>query len=516
MTQTVLLAIDCGTQSLKALLFSETGKLLDKASQEYPPYYSLYPGWAEQDPELYWKSLCLACTELKNRSSILFDRVSGVGLTCQRNSMINVDKQGNPLRAAMIWLDQRRAQSGDKTEKILGLAGKVSRAVAMVSGIRAGGACNWIRQHQPRLWEDTWKYLQVSGFLNYRLTGCFSDSLASQIGHIPFHYRKQRWAGKAELPSLLFPVEHKKLPLITVPGGILGHITAKAFRETGIKQGVPVIACGSDKGCETLGAGVIDSTRVSLSLGTMATLQTTTKRYFEPVRFMPAYPSPIPGCYNPEIEIFRGYWMITWFKQQFAAQEVLASKKKGTAVEKELDHLLKKTRPGAMGLTVQPLWNPGPDRPMGKGAMIGFGDVHTRAHIYRAVIEGLGFALFEGLENMKKRGKINPQKAVVSGGASQSDEICRITADIFNLPMVRGATHETSALGAAMITAAGVGLFENVQQAARIMVEETTCYFPDRSNHALYKKLYAGVYKKMYRRLEPLYASIKSITGYPE
>ena len=256
-----------------------------------------------------------------------------------------------------------------------------------------------------------------------------------------------------------------------------------------------MIACGSDKGCETLGAGVVDTSMVSLSFGTTATVQTTTEKYFEPVRFMPPYPAPIPARYNPEMEIFRGFWMITWFKNEFAHKEVAEAKKLGIAAEEVLNRHLATTDPGAM---------------------IGFGDIHTKAHIYRAVIEGLGFALKDGLETMEKRGDFSAERAAVSGGASQSDEICKITADIFNLPMVKGRTHETSGLGAAIITATGLGIFPSTQKAIDAMVHEETVFTPDPANVEIYSNLYSRVYQRIFRALEPLYTEIQEITGYPE
>ena len=156
------------------------------------------------------------------------------------------------------------------------------------------------------------------------------------------------------------------------------------------------------------------------------------------------------------------------------------------------------------------------DHPDAKGAMIGFGDVHTKDHVYRAVIEGLGFALFEGMEKIQKKGKILVEKAAVSGGASQSDEICKITADIFNLPMVKGETHETSGLGAAILTAKGVGLYSGIDEAVANMVRVKTVFEPDPQNVMIYRQLYSLVYQKMYKALAPLYSQIQKITGYPK
>ncbi len=516
MTDPTILAIDCGTQSLRALLFTDRGELAASHKIAYQPYVSPRPGWAEQDPLIYWDSLCLACSKLKSDHPDLFKRIAGVGVTAQRSTMINVDKNGEPLRPAVLWLDQRRARPHFARTGLLNMGLKLAGLERRVLGIQSQGKCNWIMQNQPEIWARTRCYLQVSGFLNHRLTGRFSDSVASQIGHLPFDYRAMAWAGRNSLTSRFFPVSEAMLPELVKPGDAIGTITSRASGQTGIHQGVPVIACGSDKGCETLGTGVVDRTMVSLSFGTTATVQTTSTAYFEPIRFMPPYPALIPGCYNPEVEIFRGFWMITWFKNEFAHREVEEAEALGIDPEQVLDRLLAQTDPGAMGLVVQPYWGPGLEHPGAKGAMIGFGDVHTKAHIYRAVIEGLGFALREGLETMERRGKFSARRAAVSGGASQSDEICRIMADLFNLPMVKGQTHETSGLGAAMVTAAGLGMFESIQAAIGSMVHVRQVFLPDPANVDIYTRIYARVYQRMFTALAPLYRKIQAITGYPE
>ncbi|MDQ7782907.1 MAG: FGGY-family carbohydrate kinase [Desulfomonilaceae bacterium] len=511
-----ILSIDCGTQSLRALLFTLDGELLDKKRVEYEPYFSPRPGWAEQDPELFWKSLCSACRALSEKRPDLFKTILGVGVTSQRDSMVNVDENGNPLRPVITWLDQRKAKQVYTPPGILRL---MYRAVGMEEAIvkaQTDGKCNWIMQYQPEVWERTYKYLQVSGFLNFRLTGQFRDSVASQIGHIPFNYKKMRWATRRELSAKLFPIDAGKLPEVVSPGELIGTVTRAASEKTGIPQGVPVVACGSDKGCETIGMGVVDETSASLSFGTTATVQTTSKRYFEPLRFMPPYPAPIPGRYNPEVEIFRGYWMITWFKNEFGYREVLEARDKGVEPEELLNDVLTEVPAGSMGLLVQPYWGPGLKQPAAKGAMIGFGDVHRKAHVYRAVIEGLSYALLDGLEKIRKAGKCRMERVAVSGGASQSDEICRISADIFDLPLARGKTYETSGLGAAIVTAVGLGKYSSFGSAIERMVRYDVFFEPDPRNAAMYRQIYERVYKKMYRALSPLYREIRAITGYPE
>jgi len=231
---------------------------------------------------------------------------------------------------------------------------------------------------------------------------------------------------------------------------------------------------------------------------------------------LPAYPASVPGFFNPEVEIFRGFWMITWFKKEFAHKEVEQAKRMGIPAEEVLNQCLERTHPGAMGLVVQPYWGAGLNHPDAKGAMIGFGDVHTKDHVYRAVIEGLGFALWEGMEKIQSKAGIKIENAAVSGGASQSDEICRITADIFNLPMVKGQTHETSGLGAAILVANGLGWFSSIDEAVGNMVHVKKIFEPDPAHVQIYKALYSRVYARMYAALEPLYSQIRDITGYPK
>ncbi len=511
-----ILALDCGTQSLRAILFAKDGTLIDKVKIEYEPYFSAQPGWAEQDARLYWTTLCEATKALKTQSPEAFSKVQGVGVTTQRGTLVFVDAAGEPLRPALVWLDTRKARTVYRPGFLMRLAYGAVGVLEAVRKIQKEGKANWVRQHQPELWEGTAKILQVSGFLNHRLTGQFKDSIASQIGHIPFNYKAMRWCRKGELPALLFPIEPSKLPELVPAGGSIGRITREASEQTGIPEGLPVIACASDKGSETIGIGCVGETMGSISFGTTASVQTTSRRYFEPLAFMPPYPAAMAGHYNPEVEIFRGYWMISWFKREFAPLEVQEAMEQGIAPEVILDRHLKNVPAGSMGLMTLPHWGPSLKQPMAKGAVVGFGDVHTRAYLYRSVIEGLGFALREGLEKIEKAGCVKITRIGISGGATQSDEICQITADIFGRELTAGETFETAGLGAAIITATGVGLYGSIPEAVQGMVRYGKTYTPNPEHVELYQRLYKRVYLRLFRRLQPLYDEIRSILNYPE
>ena len=229
-----ILSIDCGTQSLRALMFSTKGDLLDSEKILYEPYVSPNPGWAEQDPMIFWESLVSACRALKTRNPDLFKTIHGIGITSQRATMINVNESGDPLRPAITWLDQRKAADRFPLKRLYP-ALKIGGLDRVVSQLYKDGKCNWIRQNQPDLWSKTHKYLQVSGYLNFKLTGEFRDSVASQIGHLPFNYKKMAWCKTWEIPSLLFPVESEKLPEVIPPGEVLGRITQQAADETVVR-----------------------------------------------------------------------------------------------------------------------------------------------------------------------------------------------------------------------------------------------------------------------------------------
>jgi sugar (pentulose or hexulose) kinase len=209
--------------------------------------------------------------------------------------------------------------------------------------------------------------------------------------------------------------------------------------------------------------------------------------------------------------------MVNWFKEQFGHHEQSQSQESGVAPEVLFDALVNSVPPGAMGLMLQPYWSPGikVPGPEAKGAIIGFGDVHTRAHLYRAILEGLAYALREGKERIEKRSGVPITELRVSGGGSQSDAAMQLTADIFGLPTSRPHIYETSGLGAAIDACVGLGLHPDFNSAINAMTRIGKTFDPIAQHHATYDALYRRVYQKMYARLQPLYHDIQQITGYP-
>lgn len=517
MNEGLILAIDCGTQSVRALLFDKLGNLIGKEQEHFEPYFSQAPGWAEQNPEIFWESTCRVCKVLKEKMPENWDRIIGLTVTTQRDTVVNMDKDGRVLRPAIIWLDQRMAECREPLafhDNLIFSTIGMKRAIDIT---RRKSKANWIKENQPEIWDKTYKYMLLSGYFIYKLTGKFADSSACQIGHIPFNYKKREWPkSKGDYRWSVFGVEADKLCDIYEPGSVIGYISKEVSEETGIPENTPVIASGSDKGCETLGAGCLDLNTASLSFGTTATVQTCSDHYFEPIQFLPSYPASMPGYFNPEVQIFRGYWMISWFKKEFSTREMAEAKSKNISPEVLLNETLNDVPPGSQGLILQPYWGPGLKAPSAKGSIIGFGDVHTRAHIYRAIVEGINYALIDGTEKIEKKSGIRINKIMVSGGGSQSDAICQITSDMFNLPVYKGETYEASGLGAAINGFVGLGIYESYEMAVAKMVRCSKVFKPDAKNAEIYRKLYNRVYKKIYGKLSGLYEEIKDIIGYPD
>ncbi|EKF74078.1 sugar kinase [Alcanivorax hongdengensis A-11-3] len=517
MGEPLLLALDQGTQSARAMLFNARGELVARYQQHIEPYFPGHPGQAEQSAGYFWDNLAAACQGLWQQVPELRERVVAAALTTQRASVVCLDRHMQPLRPAVIWLDQRRTDDYPTLPLWLSAPVTLLGQGETLRQFQSKAECNWLARQEPDIWSRTAHFLLLSGYLTYRLCGELRDCTASQVGYLPYDFKGHRWAPAQDLKWKALRVRREQLPELVAPGERLGSISQAASEATGIPAGLPLIACGADKACEVLGSGAFTPDIGNLSYGTTATFNTCNARYVEPIRFVPAYNAAVPGRYNSEIIVQRGYWMVNWFKREFGQQEVQRAAHLGVAPETLFEELLEQSPPGAMGLTLQPFWNPGVriPGPEAKGAIIGFGDVHTRAHLYRAIIEGIAYALREGKERLEKRNRVPVRELRVSGGGSQSDVIMQITANIFGLPAVRPHTSETSGLGAAINAAVAMGLHPDYPTAVAAMTRGGCRFEPQAESMALYDALFRQVYSRLYPRLAPLYRNIRRITGYP-
>jgi sugar (pentulose or hexulose) kinase len=508
MNNPLVLTIDFGTQSVRAIIFNKKGEAQAMSKKRYEPtYFSNKPGQAEQDSKYYWKRMCEATQELTQKHPELIKQIVASSLTCFRDTAVLLDEKLQIVRPSILWLDQRLA----KLESF-----GLFRTVAFyLTGLLETAKLNsrrtmaiWIRQNEPENWKKTKYYVNISTYFTYKLVGQLIDSSANQIGHYPIDFKRGKWYRENALKAPIFKIPRKMLCTLVQPGEQLGKITKEAAEETGLPEGLIIYAAGADKGAETIGTGCLTPDKASLSYGTASSIEITNSRYIEPEPFLPAYQAIVPGFYNLEMQIYRGYWMISWFIQQFADKESTEALIEKMAVEEVLNKELATIPPGSEGLVLQPYWGPALSRPEAKGAIIGWSDAHTRMHMYRAIIEGIAFAMKEGLDLMEKRQHQKINEIRVSGGGSQSDVICQITADIFNRPVSRVQTYETASLGTAVAAFVAHKEFSNYTEALEAMVHVSKTFVPNKEAQKKYDYLYRKVYLKLYGKLLSIYRRI--------
>ena len=512
MKNPLALTIDFGTQSVRVALINKQGEIVALEKVKYdPPYFSPKPGYAEQDPEFYFKSLCTCTKKITKKHQDLMSDVIGVSMAFFRDSVVPVDKEGKPLRPAILWLDERRAEDKEKLPLL-------NRAIFKLIGMgptidlnRKRSMSVWIQENEPEIWAKTDKFMFLSTYVNKKLVGEFVDALSSQAGHLPIDFKKGQWyKSDKHIKGSMFGVPRRMLCKIVKSGEILGYITKEASEATGLPEGMKVFAGGSDKSAETLGLGVVDDKTAAISYGTASSIEVPIEKYSDAEPFLPSYPDIVKG-YNLDVQIYRGYWMLNWFIKQFGS--------KGPTVEElvvnpdmiqQFNDEMAKIEPGCNGLVLQPYWGPGLRRPLAKGAIVGFSDVHTKIHMYRAIVEGIAYALREGLELFEKKRLHHKVTSLrISGGGSQSDLICQITADIFNKPVSRIQTFECSSMGCAISAFIANGDFKNKKEAVESMIRVSKTFEPNPENVKKYDYLFNHVYMKVYPQLKNIYKEIK-------
>ena len=514
MSEPLVMTCDIGTQSTRALLVDKHGNIVDMHQIKYAePYISVKPGWAEQKTDFYYAHLCAASRVLCQRNADKVKDIIACTVTVIRDTLVFLDENMRPTRDILHWLDDRQCDFDDPFPWWKKIA---FRVVGMGKATKIGyctSCVNWVRQKTPEVWERTKKIVCLPAYLNYKLTGNLVDSVANTAAHIPIDFKNKDWMTENNLTRCLYDVPQEKLYEMVPPGTVLGHITEEASELTGLPVGIPLVGTGSDKSCETLGLSVADESKAAVSLGTAATVLVATKKYFEPQQFLPAYASVIPDQWNPEVQIFRGFWMLSWFIEQFGYQDKLEAEKLGISPEEYLDGKAAEVPAGCNGLLLQPYWKPDLLKPDAYGSILGFSDCHGRYHMYRAIIEGICLELYMSLKIMEKRskGNVNVKEVYIGGGGSRSEICCQICADVFGLPVKRVHTHEACGIGASMVAFVAQGVYASFDEAIPAMVHDKDTFMPDEKNHEVYMSIYEKVYKKLYKKVNPLYIQMSDL-----
>lgn len=497
--------LDCGTQSMRGIVYNRHGELLGSEKIKYPKYETSQHGFFEMDPDVFWNAAVGVVNRFWENNPEIMEKVVAITLASQRSTSVFVDSDGKPLRNAVSWMDTRKTEKNYKINAAQKRAYKALKVWNIVDNYNRSCPYHWVAQNEPETMKKVHKLLFISTYINFRLTGKYRDSLTSASGYIPFSGKRLDWAKKTDIEGRIFHVKQEHLFELVQPGELIGKLTKESAGLMHLPEGLPVITGGSDKACETLGIGCIDDTSVSVSLASMVTVQTTTDAYMPLYPYGTVYPSVIKGKYNPELGITRGFWLVSWFVDEFAELEKKESNEKKVSIERVLNQKLDKVAPGCDGLLMQPYWMSDVRHPGASGTLIGLNDVHTRIHLYRALVEGLGYSIKEGICGIEKKTHKTVKRVGLSGGGSQSEILCQLFANILNKEVYTVQSHETTALGAAVISYVHLDEYKDLEEASKEMIHITKVYKPEEDVAKRYNQLYEEVYSLTYKRLQPVY-----------
>ena len=485
----LVVGVDVSTTATKAVLQDAEGTVRAVGMSAYS-YETPHPLWSEQDPALWWEATRIAVREALEAADTDAEAVEAVGLTGQMHGLVALDDRDEVLRPAILWNDQR---NGAECDAIRGIIGR--RRLIEITGNDAlpgftAPKLLWLRRHEPDVWASIAHVLLPKDFVRLRLTGEHALDRADGSGTILFDLAARDWS-----PEILdaLAIEPRWLPPTFEGPMVTGTITEGAASATGLRAGIPVVAGGGDQAAAAVGVGSVVPGVSSLSLGTSGVLFTTTEGpAIESEGRLHAFCHAVPDRWHLMGVMLSAAGSLRWYRDALAP---------GVAFE-ELVEEAAEVPPGSDGLLFLPYLTgertPYPD-PLARGAFVGLTVHHGRAHLTRAVLEGVAFGMRDSLELMRAAGIQPPDQIRATGGGSRSALWRRILADVLGASIVTTPSAEGAAQGAATLAAVGAGWFDTVQDACRALVRigETT---PPSETGGAYTNAYAR-YRELYPAL---------------
>lgn len=498
---TYFIGVDSSTTATKALIMDAEGQVVAVASTEYA-FATPYPLWSEQAPQLWWDATVQSLRSVLMTSGIDPRAVRGIGLTGQMHGLVLLDAHGEVLRPAILWNDQRTGAQCDEIrrrvgkERLLHLTGNDA-----LTGFTAPKIL-WVQEHEPDVWARTRQILLPKDYVRYKLTGEYATDRADGAGTILFDLRSRSWAPDM-LAALNIPTAY--LPPTFEGPAITAYLCADAAARTGLPPGIPVVAGGGDQAAAAVGTGAVHEGIVSLSLGTSGVVFATTNApVLEPEGRLHAFCHAVPGKWHLMGVMLSAAGSLRWYRDTFAAG-MDYNTLLGPAGE---------IPAGSEGLFFLPYLTgertPHPD-PLARGAFIGLTVRHQKAHLTRAVLEGVAFGLRDAFELMKGVGLSEISQVRVTGGGARSPLWRQILADVLGVELVTVNVEEGAAFGAAILAGVGGGRWAEVGTACEEVIRVTgkTLSGPDQ---AVYDRGYS-VYRALYPALKHSFQQIGMWAG---
>jgi xylulokinase len=484
------LGIDTSTTSSKALLIDDRGGVVAVASSPHT-LQTPKPLWSEQDPREWWGAVAASIRSVLAQAGLSGESVEGVGLTGQMHGLVLLDEAGEVLRPAILWNDQRTQQQCDEIharigrEKFIQITGNVA-----LTGFTAPKIL-WVRENEPDVFSRGRHVLLPKDYIRYQLTGEYAMDKADGAGTVLFDLKLRDWSEEV-LAALEIP--HAWMPKTFEGPECTGFVTEEAASLTGLKAGTPVVAGGGDQAAQAVGVGAVEPGIVGLTVGTSGVVfATTPSALIEPEGRLHAFCHAVPGMWHFMGVMLSAAGSLQWYRDTLAK-------------EMSFDELLQEAESvpaGSDGLQFLPYLTgertPHPD-PLARGAFIGLTVRHNRAHMTRALLEGVAFGLKDSFTLIQNAGLGSITQVRASGGGTKGALWRQIMASVLEAELVTVNTTEGAAYGAALLAGVGAGAWSDVPSACRSSIQITGSTQPDPAQMATYRSAYS-IYQELYPAL---------------
>lgn len=476
-----LMGVDLGTQSAKVIITDLDGHIVCEGRHPLRKLVIPAPQQAIHPDDDLWHALKMAFKDVMRRFNEdvdgNIDDILAMGICIIRCCRALLDENGRLTYPLINWMDKRISSP---------------------------------YEHAPQ-YGDVRYVTTSSGYITHRLTGEFKDTCANYIGCWPMDDETWGWVQNDEAVKAC-NVTREMLFDVVKPGEILGYITDAVADATGLPARLPVVATAHDKAVEALGAGTLALGTGLVSLGTYIGALIHGEENRKDAKNFWTFQASVPGRYLYEcIGVRLGMWTVSWFCDQFGEGIVNEAKNKGLSIEELFNREGEKVPPGCQGLMTIHDWAPPVTAMYRKGVMFGFDSRHTRAHIYRSILEGIAFTVKNHMDKMNQEINVPLDRLVISGGGANSDLFMQIFADIFGVPTLRNVVKGSAAIGCVINAGMAVGAFSSYDDAVERMVRQDDAFTPNMENNQFYNQLNDQVYKHVNHHFDPILKALSPL-----
>ena len=497
MPKQYLIGIDIGTSGTKSVLFDTAGNAILSRTKEYPMEQP-ENGYAEQDPAYWWdavKETLQAITPAARDGSIV-----GIGLSGQMHSLVLLDKDNRVLRPSILWCDQRTAEECREIEDAVG-HDRLIRITAnpALPGFTAS-KIRWVQKHEPEIYRQCAHILLAKDYIRFLLTGNYATEVSDASGMQLLDIEKRQWSD--ELCEIL-GVDPALLPRVYESPDVTGHITEEAASLTGLPVGIPVAGGGGDNASAAIGTGVCRSGKAFTTIGTSGVVFAPTDTpVIDPRGRIHTFCAAVPGTWHVMGVTQAAGLSLNWFRHSFA--ESLSYR--------EIDQQCASLPIGSEHLLYLP-YLMGERTPIldsdARGVFFGLSALHTKAHLARAVIEGVSYSLCTCLDLLREN-RIDVSNMALCGGGGKSPFWHKMLTDLYNVPVHTMQSDEGAALGAAILAGVAAGVYGTVAEGCEIAARENAPRLPDPEAHRAYAPYYT-LYKDLYPALKDSFKALRQI-----